>query len=98
MEVVIDTPTSNAVINLVLDTLTRNKQALVFCNTKRGAEKTAEDISKQLKDISKPELSEGIRKALSRPTKQCERLARCILRGIAFHHSGRLPFDLRTGC
>jgi helicase len=27
-------------------------------------------------------------KALSKPTKQCERLGRCVKQGIAFHHAG----------
>ena len=83
-------PTDNHVINLTIDTIKRNKQALVFVNTKRSAEKTAEDISKQIKkqDENLEELSEEILKALSRPTKQCERLARCIKKGIAFHHAG----------
>ncbi|MBU1204470.1 MAG: DEAD/DEAH box helicase, partial [Nanoarchaeota archaeon] len=82
--------TDNHVINLAIDTIKRDKQALVFVNTKRSAEKAAEDISKQIKkqDEKLDELSEGILKALSRPTKQCERLARCIKKGIAFHHAG----------
>ena len=83
-------PTDNHVINLAIDTIKRDKQALVFVNTKRSAEKAAEDISKQIKkqDENLDELSEQILKALSRPTKQCERLARCIKKGIAFHHAG----------
>jgi len=83
-------PTDNHAINLALDTIKRNKQALVFVNTKRSAEKAAEDISKQIKkqDEKLEELSEQILKALSKPTKQCERLARCIKKGIAFHHAG----------
>jgi len=83
-------PTDNHVINLAIDTIKRKKQAIVFVNSKRSAEKSAEDISKQIKkqDENLDELSEQILKALSRPTKQCERLARCIKKGIAFHHAG----------
>ena len=83
-------PTDSHVINLVIDTIKRDKQALVFVNTKSSAEKTAEDISKQIKkqDEKLDELSEDILKALSRPTKQCERLSRCVKKGIAFHHAG----------
>lgn len=77
-----------SVIDLALDTIGKNKQALVFVNAKRSAEKCAEDISKKIKDVSLPDLSEKALKALSRPTKQCERLARCIKAGIAFHHAG----------
>ena len=81
-------------INIALDTLERKKQALVFCNSKRSAEKTGEDISHKVRTISDAEkrklieLSEKILHALPRPTKQCERLAKCVKKGIAFHHAG----------
>jgi len=83
-------PTDSHVINLAIDTIKKDKQALVFVNTKSSAEKAAEDISRQIKkqDEKLDELSEQILKALSRPTKQCERLARCVKKGIAFHHAG----------
>ena len=82
--------TSDSTINLALDTIRIKKQALIFANTKRSAEKTAEDISSNIKEASKEleELSEQILHILSRPTKQCERLAKCIKKGIAFHHAG----------
>ena len=34
------------------------------------------------------EIADGALNALSRPTKQCERLALCMKKGIAFHHAG----------
>jgi len=82
--------TRDPVVNIALDTIEKNKQALVFVNTKRSAEKVAEDITKKVKRKSKEldELSEKARKALSKPTKQCERLAFCLKSGIAFHHAG----------
>lgn len=82
--------TGNAALDLALDTLNLGKQALVFANTKKSAEKTAEDISKKTKTRSKEleELSEKVLKALSNPTKQCQRLASCIKNGVAFHHAG----------
>jgi len=83
----IDSP---PVISLIADTLQKNKQALVFLGTKRSAEKTAEDISKTIKNPA-PELAQIAQdalSALSRPTKQCERLAFCLKKGIAFHHAG----------
>ena len=76
------------VINLALDTIKINKQALVFANTKKSAEKTAEEISKKIKNVELKELSEKVLNALSKPTKQCERLAKCVEKGIAFHHAG----------
>ena len=84
----------DSTINIVLDTLEMEKQALVFCNSKRSAEKTAEDISYKVKKISDAEkrklieLSEKVLNSLPKSTKQCERLARCIKQGIAFHHAG----------
>ena len=82
--------TGNAALDLALDTLKLGKQALVFVNTKKSAEKTAEDIARKIKTNSKEleELSEKVLKALSNPTKQCQRLALCIKKGIAFHHAG----------
>ena len=80
--------TSDAAINLVLDTLNIGKQAIVFANTKASAEKNAEEISSKVKGKELLELSEQVLHSLSKPTKQCERLSRCIKKGIAFHHSG----------
>lgn len=77
-------------IELALDTIKMKKQALVFVNTKKGAEKTAEEIAKKEKNTNPAytELSQKALKALSRPTRQCERLSFCLKKGIAFHHAG----------
>ena len=76
-------------LNLALDTLSKNKQAFVFVNTKRSAEKTAEDIAKKAKETEHTiELSEQVLHVLPKPTHQCERLAKCVRKGIAFHHAG----------
>ncbi len=85
--------TEDPTTDLVLDTLRINKQALVFVSSKRSAEKTAEDIAKTVKLESQrkaelDDLGEQARTALSKPTKQCERLAYCLKKGIAFHHAG----------
>jgi helicase len=82
--------TDSPAINLVLDTLEKNKQALVFCNTRKTAESTAEKIADEIKGKNNELelLSEKILKVLSTPTKQCKRLAYCIKKGIAFHHAG----------
>jgi len=81
---------NNPTLNLALDTIEKNKQALIFANTKRSAEKTAEDIAKKRKIETDElnQLSEKILKALSKPTKQCQRLAYCVKKGTAFHHAG----------
>lgn len=75
-------------LNIALDTLKIKKQALIFLSTKKSAESNAEKIAVKVKDINLEELSEEVRTVLTRPTKQCERLARCVKKGIAFHHSG----------
>jgi helicase len=80
--------TENPAINIVLDTIKKDKQALVFCNTRKSSEALAEKISHEIKTKDLNELSEQILKALSAPTKQCRRLASCVKRGIAFHHAG----------
>ena len=85
---------SNETVNLVLDTLEKGKQGIVFVNTKRGAEKTAEEVARKIKNINLgekqlyEELAKKILEAVSRPTKQCKRLSNCVMRGIAFHHAG----------
>ena len=86
----ISAETGNAALDLALDTLKLGKQALVFVNTKKSAEKTAEDIARKIKTNSKEleELSEKALNALSSPTKQCQRLAASIKKGVAFHHAG----------
>lgn len=80
----------SAVLNIALDTLKIGKQALIFVNTKKSAEKTAEEISKKIKGENEAlkNLSDEALGTLSKPTKQCERLAFCIKKGIAFHHAG----------
>src|SRR3989344_1597603 len=77
-------------IDLALDTIKQKRQALIFNNSKRGAEKSAEDISKYVKEENKKwkEISEELLHVLSSPTKQCRRLAKCAEKGVAFHHSG----------
>lgn len=88
--------TDNPAIDIVLDTIERSKQIIVFVGSKSSAEKTAEEISIYIKKNKiavhhdcKP-LSETILRALSKQTKQCEREAKCVESGIAFHHAGLL--------
>lgn len=81
--------TGNVVIDLVLDTVKKNKQAFIFVNTKKSAEKVAEDTSKNLHSTRVCELiAKKVLNVLGSPTKQCKRLAECVKHGVAFHHSG----------
>ncbi|MBN1502833.1 hypothetical protein JW930_04770 [Candidatus Woesearchaeota archaeon] len=84
----IDGVTEDPIIDLVLDTIKRKKQAIIFVNTKRSAESVAERIALKLKTATQEVLSEQVLKALSSPTRQCKRLSYCVSRGVAFHHSG----------
>lgn len=86
----VDIESDSAVLNIALDTLKIGKQALIFVNTKNSAEKTAEEISKRVKDGGGAfkALADEALNSLSKPTKQCERLAFCLNKGIAFHHAG----------
>lgn len=80
-------------INLALDTIKIKKQALIFVNSKKSAEKTAEDLSKKINSTTPElhELSQKILHSLPTPTKQCKRLSFCIEKGISFHHAGLAP-------
>ncbi len=83
------TSTHLPVVDIILDTLKKKKQAIVFVNTKRSAEKEAEEIAKQLSAMrNMSSFAEDARNALPKPTEQCERLAKCLLHGVAFHHAG----------
>jgi helicase len=79
-------------VGLCLDTINKQKQALVFCSTKRAAESQAEKVAKASKDKEVDEQLETLAKqalnVLSNPTKQCKRLALCLQKGVAFHHAG----------
>lgn len=86
----IEQVTNIPVVNIALDTVKVGKQALVFVSTRQSAEKAAEEIASHLK-LSNDRLvavADEALHALPRPTKQCERLARCVKGGTAFHHSG----------
>ena len=81
---------SDPILNILDDTISKNKQAIVFVNTKRGAESQAEKMAMKIKseDPKLVKLSEDILKVLSSPTKQCRRLSVCVKKGMAFHHAG----------
>lgn len=87
-ELRINSQSSEPYIDIALDTIAADKQALIFVSTKPSAEKTAEDIAKKIKEPAQKELADKILNSLAKPTKQCIRLAKCVEKGIAFHHAG----------
>ncbi len=82
-------------IKITQDTLGKKKQILLFYSTKRNTEAGAEKLSEYVNGVLTPEekiaLEEAgneILSALGKPTSQCEKLAKLVKSGVAFHHSG----------
>ncbi len=86
----VDKYIADSTLRLALDTIKRGKQALVFCSTKKIAESTADKLSRliKVKDAKLKDLSIRALKALARPTRQCNQLASCLEKGVAFEHAG----------
>ncbi len=84
-----------AAVRLAEDVVRRNKQALLFTSSRKGAERLSEDaalaIAPLLGEEDRIRLSDLADKILSDvdyPTVQCRRLAGVVRRGAAFHHAG----------
>jgi len=90
MDTKIDKITTSPLTNLALQTIKQQKQALIFTPTKLSSEKTAEEIAKKIQTTNEQlkTLTKQIETTLTPPTKQCQRLAKCTEKGIAFHHAG----------
>jgi len=88
---------SRSTLNLLDDTLQRDKQLIAFVRSRKSAESEAEKAGDVIKEnISREEqqeldeLADTVENVLGSPTKQCRRLARCVRNGAAFHHAGLL--------
>jgi len=82
-------------MNLALETVKNDAQALVFVNTRKRAEKFASDGAIAMKRFLKKaqqrrlkEISNEVLTALPEPTRICKRLAKCVEGATAFHHAG----------
>ncbi|WEL22997.1 ATP-dependent DNA helicase [Candidatus Nanohalovita haloferacivicina] len=91
----IDDVHGRGVTNIIEDTLEQEKQAIVFCNSRKGAEKSSDRAGKVTdNDIDYQERQEleeyadRIVNVLGSPTSQCKRLAENVRKGAAFHHAG----------
>ncbi len=90
-------------LNLLQDTLNKEKQCIVFCNSRKGSEKSSDrcgevtenDISRTEKEKLE-EYAEIIENALGTPTSQCKRLAENVKNGSAFHHAGLTNIQRKT--
>lgn len=87
--------TRDAPINLAAEVVKGGGQSLVFVNTRRSAERYAENASSVMKRLlTKGEkrilkgLSDEVLNVLPEPTRICKRLSKCIEGGTAFHHAG----------
>ncbi len=83
------------ILSVVDNVLSKGKQALVFVNTRRGAESAAEKIGEHIRRMLNPGeldklsgVSQDVLESLEHHTKQCEKIAECIRKGTAFHHAG----------
>ena len=84
-----------ATMNILEDTLDKDKQCIVFCNSRKGAEKSSDRLTEVSEsDISRKErkelevIGDEIENVLGNPTSQCERLAENVRKGAGFHHAG----------
>lgn len=91
----IDDVHGRASLNLLEETLEKEKQAIIFCSSRKGAEKSSDRCTKVSdEDLSRgerrelKEYAERIENVLGSPTSQCERLAKNVRKGAAFHHAG----------
>jgi helicase len=82
-------------VMLAHDTVIKNKQALLFTGSRKGAERLAEDVATSIGSllgeedkIKLSDLAEKILGDVDYPTVQCRRLAKVVRHGSAFHHAG----------
>ncbi len=80
---------------LILDSIQKGKQSIVFISTRKNAEAATEKMAghvggkltaeerKQLSEISEKNLN-----VLEQSTRQCKKLSECMKSGVAFHHAG----------
>ena len=85
----------DALSSIVFDTLKKQKQALVFANTRKRSEGMAKKIAlftekaiSEKEKIVLEKASKQILHALESPTEQCEALSRLVKSGCAFHNAG----------
>ena len=84
-------------LKITEDVIRNGGQVLLFVNTRREAEATAKRATKVVQKFLTPVLRRELKKvsnkilnALEVPTKQCKKLANCVLHGASYHHAGLL--------
>ena len=99
----ISVSSNNEVSKLVVDTIkNEDGQSLVFVNTRRSTQAEARRVSKEVGKLldseekkKLEEYAETIENALGESTETCEKLAKYVRKGAAFHHAG-LHHDQRS--
>ncbi len=82
-------PSKDPLNAIVKHFLNEGKNMLIFTQTRKGAEATAERLGKIAKNYDFEEsLAKKVLTAVNPPTKQCMRLSKCLSMGTAFHHAG----------
>ena len=85
------------IASIIIDTIKKNKQAIVFCNSRKNtmsfASKFSKIIKKYLSEKENKSLTKNAKEALEvleQPTDQCILLSNAIANGVGFHHAGLL--------
>ena len=94
-EMFVDDKHGRGTQNILQDTMEKDKQCIIFCSSRKGAEKSSDRCAKVAEDDldrqEKKELErigDKIENVLGNPTSQCKRLAENVRKGAAFHHAG----------
>lgn len=82
-------------VDLALDTMKEEGQALIFVSTRKATEAVARKASEHVREaLTEAEakqlkkLSQEVIKASPEPTRLCRKLAETVAGGAAFHHAG----------
>ncbi|NCC71052.1 DEAD/DEAH box helicase, partial [bacterium] len=81
--------------SIIKDTLDKNKQAIVFCTSRKNASSFSKKYGNIIKDfvsekeyLKLREISQEVLNTLESPTTQCQELSHSLLLGASFHHAG----------
>ena len=94
-EMFVEDKHGRATQNILENTLELDKQCIIFCSSRKGAEKESDRCAKVAEeDLDRQEkkelerIADDIENVLGNPTSQCKRLAKNVRKGAAFHHAG----------